>query len=227
MNISTSPKMRSRIRKELKFAPVAFHSTAIRIVDRLTNAYQKAFVSPEKIQVDVYKEQGFSDFQNGDYIKARDSFFRYLDETNDLDPSVLYMLAMCYKNMDEDKEAIEFLKKAESHAKNDPDIINALGECLYNIEEYTEAITFLEKARRISPAKAGIYYRLGICHEKINESQEAEQFYKKAIALDPGRIEYHETLGFLYQAEDRHKDAISCLRDALHSQWRQKRGAGV
>ncbi|MBF0569468.1 MAG: tetratricopeptide repeat protein [Candidatus Omnitrophica bacterium] len=226
-NVMTHRRRRSLIRKEMRIAPVVVHSAARRFVDRLTRVYRKAFVSPEMTQVDLHKEEGYAWFQKGEYIKARDAFFFYLDEVEELEPGVLYMLAMCYKNMDENKEAVEFLRKADWIARNDPDIINELGECLFNIEEYPEAITFLSKAAKMTPGDAGVYYRLGVCHEKLGKTAEAEKFYRKAVALDPNQIEYHETLGLLYQAKERHKDALACLRDALHAEWRQKRGGGV
>ncbi len=217
---------RLHARGGVKMAPRVVFSVVSRVADKLTRVYNKAFVSPEAIRVDFHKEQGFAYFRQGDYVKARDAFFHYLGEVESRDTSILYMLAMCYKNMDEDKEAAEFLRKADRIAKNDPQIINALGESLYHIEEYPEAITLLMKAARLDPLDAGIYYRLGVCHEKIKDHQEAERLYKKAIALDASRVEYHQTLGFLYKAQDRHKDAIQCLRKALDAQWRQKRAAG-
>ncbi len=218
-----------RLRTEggVKMAPRVVFSVVSRLADKLTRGYNKAFISPEGTRVDFHKEQGFAYFRQGDYIKARDAFFLYLDKVEQRDTSILYMLAMCYKNMDEDKEASEFLRKADRIAKNDPEIINALGESLYHIEEYPEAITFLSRAARIKPLDAGIYYRLGVCHEKLKDRPEAERLYKKAIALDSSRVEYHQTLGFLYKAQDRHKDAIQCMRQALDAQWRQKRAATV
>ncbi len=223
--LKTHHRRRHAIRKKLKLAPVVAFLVVQRITERLTNAYQKTFVSPEETTVDLYKEQGFSWFQVGEFVKARDAFFHYLDHVQDRDPGVLYMLAMCYKNMDEDEEAVAFLKKAEQTAKNDPDVIKALGECLFNIEEYPEAIVFLTKAARISPWDAGIQYRLGISHEKLKQPAEAEAFYKKAIALDPSRIEYYQTLGFLHKGSDRHKDAIAVLRQAFDAELRRKRAA--
>ncbi|MBF0387447.1 MAG: tetratricopeptide repeat protein, partial [Candidatus Omnitrophica bacterium] len=211
------------LRRRLKFAPVVASTVARQFIDRLTHSYQKVFVSPEEVKYDFHRDQGFLHFQMGNYVKARDALFLYIDHVEDRDPGVLYMLAMCYKNMDDHKEETEFLKRAERVARTDPEIINALGESLYNIEEYAEAITFLEKARKLSPGNSGIYYRLGVCNEKLNNSVEAEKFYKKAIALDPQQVVYHQTLGFLYKAGDRHKESIACLRSALHAEWRQKR----
>lgn len=138
-----SPRRALAIRSRLKFAPVVVSTVAKRLVDRLTRSYQKTFISPEEVKFDLHKEQGFLHFQMGDYVKARDAFFHYLDHAQDSDPGILYMLAMCYKNMDDHKEEAEFLKRVEKTAKNDPEIINALGESLYNIEEYPEAVVFL------------------------------------------------------------------------------------
>ncbi|MBF0122921.1 MAG: tetratricopeptide repeat protein [Candidatus Omnitrophica bacterium] len=225
-SLKTHKRARPSVRRGIKFAPVVAHSAAKRLIDHFTNAYQKTFVSSEDVRPDFYKERGFEYFTKGDFIKSRDSFFNYIDHAGDRDPGVLYMLAMCFKNMDKEKEAADFLKKAEGVAKNDPDIIRALGECLYNIEEYPEAIEFLLKAIRFCSVNPGIYYQLGVSYEKISRPREAETFYKKAIALDPTRSEYHQTLGFLYKAEERHKESIACLRNALHAEWRQKRGGG-
>lgn len=204
----------------MKFALVVASVTARRFVNRLSNSYARTFVSTEEVGYDLHKDQGFFHFQTGDYIKARDEFFQYLNHVEDRDPGILYMLAMCYKNMNDYREETDFLRQAEMSAKNDPDIIRALGESLYNIEEYPQAVIFLEKARKRAPGDASIYYRLGVCHEKMQDSKRAEIFYTKAIALDPLRVEYQQTLGFLYKAEDRHKEAIACLRRALHVEYR-------
>jgi len=212
-----------RLSHRLKLAKVVVKTNTHRFVDRLTGAYAKTFVSPPECNYELYKDQGFLHFQMGDYLKARDAFFQYMENVEDRDPGILYMLAMCYVNMDDHKDAAAFLRMAERTAQNDPDIIKALGEALYNIEEYPEAVVFLEKARKLAPGKASIYYRLGVCHEKMKKPEAAEMFYKKAIALDPSQLEYRQTLGFLLKSGDRHKESIACLRDALHAQYRLTR----
>ncbi|MEI6438415.1 MAG: tetratricopeptide repeat protein [Candidatus Omnitrophota bacterium] len=211
------------VKHRLKFAPVVVKAVAKRFAHRLAGSYVKTFVSPPEVSAEIHKEQGFLHFQLGEYTKARDEFFFYLEQVEERDTGIFYMLAMCYKNMDDYKEEADFLKLAERTAKNDPDIINALGESLYNIEEYAEAIIFLEKARRLAPGVSSIYYRLGVCHEKLKKSAEAEHFYKQAIALDPSQLEYRQTLGFLLKSGDRHKESIACLRDALHVAHRLNR----
>ncbi|MBF0571459.1 MAG: tetratricopeptide repeat protein [Candidatus Omnitrophica bacterium] len=216
-----------QIQEKLKVAAFASVSAAERIMNGLSNAYQSIFVAPPEAKVNFNKEQGFKFFDKGDYEKAKDSFLSYLEEGNEKDANILYMIAMCHKNMEEYKEAIEYLRKADKLEKDDPNLITELGDCLLSIEEYPEAITFLKKASEIHPDEADIYYHLGTCYEKTEQIEEAKKCYKKAIDLEPREAVYYQALGFVYETSGNHKDAIVCFKKAMDVEKGQKRTGGV
>ncbi len=219
-NVKTGPS----INEKLKIAAHVSMSTAERIIGGLTNAYQSVFVAPEATKENFLKEQGYKFFQKGDFEKARDSFLEYLDTGKDQDADLLYMIGVCHKNLDEFKEALEYLRKAEKLEAEDPNIITEIGDCLLTLEEYPEAISYLLKAADIHPDHADIYYHLGTCHEKTEQVEEAKKFYKKAIDLEPREAVYYQALGFLYESTGNHKDAIVCFKKAMDMEKGKKRG---
>ncbi|MEI6437204.1 MAG: tetratricopeptide repeat protein [Candidatus Omnitrophota bacterium] len=197
-------------------------STAERIINGLSNAYQSVFVAPEQTQASFNKDQGYKYFEKGDFEKSQHAFLLF-DEENPGDVDVLYMLAMCHKNMEEHKEAVEYLKKAEKLDKNDVNIITELGDCLVVLEEYAEAIPYLLKAIEVNDEHADSYYHLGTCYEKTENVEEAKKFYKKAIDVEPRQAVYYQALGFLYESNGNHNDAIVCFKKAMDLERGQKR----
>ena len=224
------PKVAKKVKVE-KAPGIDFHmkvaanvtlSTAERIINGLSNAYQSVFVAPEQTKASFNKDQGYKYFEKGDYEKAMHSFLSFEEEHAD-DADVIYMLAMCHKNMDEHKEAVEYLKKAEKLEKNDANIITELGDCLVVLEEYSEAIPYLLKAIEADEEHADSYYHLGTCYEKTENVEEAKKFYKKAIDLEPRQAVYYQALGFLYESNGNHNDAIVCFKKAMDLERGQKR----
>ncbi|MBF0569191.1 MAG: tetratricopeptide repeat protein [Candidatus Omnitrophica bacterium] len=212
------------ITEKFKVAASVSLSAAERIINGLSQAYQNVFVAPPETKVNFNEEQGFKYFEKGDYEKAKDFFLSYFEESGkETDAEVIYMIAMCHKNMDEYKEAIEYLRKADKLEQDDPNIITELGDCLVAIEEYSEAITYLKKAAEIHPDHADIYYHLGTCYEKTEQIEEAKKFYKKAIDLEPREAVYYQALGFVYESSGNHKDAIVCFKKAMEVEKGQKR----
>ncbi|MBF0330858.1 MAG: tetratricopeptide repeat protein [Candidatus Omnitrophica bacterium] len=214
------------INEKLKIAAHVSMSTAERIINGLTNAYTSVFVAPESTKVNFLKEQGYKYFEKGDYEKARDNFIEFIDSVEADDADVLYMIAMCHKNLDDYKEALEFLRKAEVLESEDQNVVAEIGDCLLTLEEYAEAIGYLNKAAEVNPDHGDIFYHLGTCYEKTEQIEEAKKFYKKAIDLEPREAVYYQALGFLYETTGNHKDAIVCFKKAMDMEKGKKRGGG-
>ncbi|MBF0533251.1 MAG: tetratricopeptide repeat protein [Candidatus Omnitrophica bacterium] len=213
---------RFTIRRGLAIAPVVTSSIARRIVEQLTQAYQKFFIAAEDVDGEYYKHQGYAYFRKADYAKARDFLIAGAGESC-RDPEILSTLGRCCQNLGDRPAAVAYLKKAEKIAENDPDILRALAECLYADQEYAAARVYFEKARRFAASDAELWFRLGVCCANTGSADQAEHCYKMAIAQDPARFEYHQSLGNLYQAARRKKEALASFRSALHAQWRQER----
>ncbi|MBF0123282.1 MAG: tetratricopeptide repeat protein [Candidatus Omnitrophica bacterium] len=212
---------------KLKVAAHVSMSTAERIINGLTNAYQNVFVAPEATKESFLKEQGYKYFEKGDFEKAKDNFLEYLETGKENDADVIYMIALCHKNLDEYKEALEYLKKAEKLEGDDPNIVSELGDCLVTLEDYSEAIVYLLKAAEINPDHADIFYHLGTCYEKTEQVEKAKEFYKKAIDLEPREAVYYQALGFLYESTGNHKDAIVCFKKAMDMEKGKKQRGGA
>jgi len=216
--------------QKLQVAAFASLSTTERLINGLTEGYKNIFVGPAENKVNFNKELGYKYFDKGDYETAKDYFLEYIENGKENDAEILYMIAMCHKNMDQTKEAMRYLRKAEKLNKDDPDIISELGDCLFMSEDYPEAIIFLNKASELQPDNSDIYYQLGTCYEKIEQIEEAKNFYKKAIDLEPREAVYYQALGFLYENSGSHKDAVACFKKAMDMERIQrgvKRGGGV
>ena len=223
-NIKQEQKV-PQIREDLKVAALEFISAAGRILNGLLDTYDSLFMSPPQTKVNLNKEQGFKFFDKRDYEKAKDFFLSYIEEGNEKDVNILCMIAMCHKNTEEYRQAIEYLKRADNLKKDDPRVIMELGDSFFCIEEYSEAIVFLKKASAINPDEADIYYHLGICFEKTGQIEEAKKCYKKAIDLEPRESVYYQALGVVHESCGNHKDAIMWFKKTMEvEKFRKRRG---
>lgn len=213
------------IGQKVKLATYTTLAATERIINGFAGIYEKVFVGPPNTLLNFHKEEGLKCFDGGDYEGAIAHFISYVEETSDHDAEVLFLLGESHIRLDQNKEALEYLKKAEALEKDDPDIVTELAGCLISLENYPEALSYLKKCIELYPDNAENYYHMGTCCEKTGQPEEAKKMYKKAIDLNPREAVYYQALGFVYENSDNHKDAIVCFKKAMDLD--RKSGGGV
>lgn len=120
-----------------------------------------------------------------------DVALRYFDEALLLEPhpedlpSLYSYKAVCLKELERYKEAIEVLRKAEALDPERPDIYNLMGFCYFKRGKYDKAIPCFERAIEMDPGSAIDYANLAVNHHRFGDREKAEDYYKLALSLDP------------------------------------------
>lgn len=99
-------------------------------------------------------------------------------------------LGLAYRDMNEHKEAVCYLKKYISMAddKSDPEAYRALGLSYFELSKFEEAAAYLKRAAFLEdgPKEAGnLYYFTANALIESGEYEEAAIYYEKALRLDP------------------------------------------
>lgn len=204
------------IAKKVQYATYAAVSTTERVINGLGSLYEKIFVGHyHENKKNFEKERGIKYFEKNDFENAISSFDSYMEEGNEEDAEVVFLLASCYVNLGKYQEAMEYFKKAHKLDSADQNIIIEMAYCFFNLEDYAEAVTYFKRAIDIAPDEGDYYYHLGSCYEKIEQIEEAKKMYKKAIDLSPRDGTYYQALGFVYENSGNHNDAIVCFKKAM------------
>jgi ribosomal protein S12 methylthiotransferase accessory factor len=101
-------------------------------------------------------------------------------------PSIYVHLAICQRELEQYREAIENLQRAASLS---PDLLEAYqqrGFCHFKLEEYQEAVECFERAIELDHGSAIDYANLGVNLLRLGHRKEAAFVLKQALELDAG-----------------------------------------
>lgn len=110
---------------------------------------------------------------------------------------VRQILAMCYQNQSNIKQAIVEFDVAIKHNPTNAYLLNNFGNLYLSILDFETAIKYLYKAIKLNPKLAAAYNNLGICLQQLGDIEQAKKNYKKAISLDGQDANTHQNLGTL------------------------------
>ncbi|MBA3036533.1 MAG: tetratricopeptide repeat protein [Desulfobacterium sp.] len=122
----------------------------------------------------------------------------YFKQALDLDPSkqdvpsIYSYIGICYKEMEEYRQAIYALKEGEKRDNERTDIFNLMGFCHFMLKEYEMAIESFKKVISLDPASAIDYANIASNYRDMGEKEKAIYYYKTALELDPS-IEFART----------------------------------
>jgi len=116
----------------------------------------------------------------------------YFNEALDLDPkeedipSIYSYIGICLKDMEQYREAITNLEKAERYDKERTDIYNLMGFCYFKLREHEKAIQCFQRVLQLEPGSAIDYANIASNYRDMGERENAIRFYRFALELDPG-----------------------------------------
>ncbi len=117
--------------------------------------------------------------------------FGYFNEALDLDPkeedipSIYSYIGVCLKDMEQYREAITNLEKAERYDKERTDIYNLMGFCYFKLREHEKAIQCFQKVLQLEPGSAIDYANIASNYRDMGERESAIRYYQFALELDP------------------------------------------
>jgi ribosomal protein S12 methylthiotransferase accessory factor len=87
--------------------------------------------------------------------------------------------------MEQYREAITNLEKAERYDKERTDIYNLMGFCYFKLREHEKAIQCFQKVLQLEPGSAIDYANIASNYRDMGERESAIRYYRFALELDP------------------------------------------
>jgi ribosomal protein S12 methylthiotransferase accessory factor len=100
-------------------------------------------------------------------------------------PSIYSYIGLCLKDLDQYREAIAAVEKAEALDRERTDVYNLMGFCYYKLKEHEKAIDCFKKVLELNPASAIDYANIGSNYRDMGDREKALRYYRLALELDP------------------------------------------
>src|SRR5699024_455005 len=133
---------------------------------------------------EVSYETGFTYFSYNEFSKALDSFLKLFPNQKD-NCNVNYMVALCYKVMEEYDIAIEYLESAINLNDEEPDLYNELGVVYFLIGDIIKAIDILSNGIEKIDRDYKLYFNRGLGFVQLGEYRRALEDINISHELNP------------------------------------------
>lgn len=100
-------------------------------------------------------------------------------------PSIYSFIAVCLKEAERYRDALDILEKAEAIDDERTDIYNLAGFCRFKLREHEEAVRAFEKAIRLNPSSAIDYANAGVNYRELGDTEKAIEYFRTAVTIDP------------------------------------------
>ena len=97
-------------------------------------------------------------------------------------------------------------------------LYNLMGLILVEQKDIDQALKYYEKGIKIDSSFAEIYNNMGVLffrYRYTGNAKKIEELYKKSISLNNNMSEVHSNLGNLYNAQNKHEEAIRSYKKAF------------
>jgi tetratricopeptide (TPR) repeat protein len=132
---------------------------------------------------DVYNLIGMEYLFMDNLEMAKESFIKCLEEDIE-DQTALYNVVYCFEFLDQNVEAIEYLKTYIDRNPYSEIAWHQSGRLYYGLKDYENAITAFEYATYIDEAFIGAFMEKGKALERLKRYEEAIDSYNRTIELD-------------------------------------------
>jgi len=99
--------------------------------------------------------------------------------------SIHVHIASCHKELEQYREALDALDRAQAANPELKEIYNLRGFCYYKLKEHENAIQAFEKAIELDPGSAIDYANIGSNLRELGHKEEAVRLYRIALEIDP------------------------------------------
>ena len=164
---------------------------------------------------DVYNLIGMEYLFMDNLEKARDSFIQCL-EVDLEDQSALYNVVYCFEFLDQNQEAISYLKKYIDKNPYSEIAWHQLGRLHYSVKEYKDAIRAFDYATLIDDEFLGAFMEKAKALERLKKFDEAIINYNRTIELDDPTSYALLRIGKCYEKVGNKVQALKYYNKTVH-----------
>lgn len=158
--------------------------------------------------------QGIEQFENGQYIEARQAFEDALALAPGR-PSILANLGITLFRLKHFGEAISVLKQADSVDPDKPDVLINLGLSHEACGNWQEAATALSRVLKLSPKHPDLWLTCGLCRLRTGDVKAALDAFDRAIGIAPDFAPAWSERGSLLRELNHLDEAAHCFERAI------------
>jgi tetratricopeptide (TPR) repeat protein len=146
---------------------------------------------------------------------AKQSFIHCLEEDLD-DQSALYNVVYCFEFLDQNQEAITYIKKYIDKNPYSEIAWHQLGRLHYSVKEYEESIRAFDYATLIDDEFLGAYMEKAKALERLNKYEEAIESFNRTIELDDATSYALLRIGKCYEKLGNKAEALKYYNKTVH-----------
>ena len=186
--------------------------------------YKKAlnYAEDEKQKADIYVERGNIYLISKDTEKGKEEFKKALNADPDRAFMVYFTAGSFYMDKENFKEALNYYKKAVTHAKNDMEIEEGnikIGYCNIFLGNYDEAIKLFEALLdKGGEYKYSIHFGLAVCYKEKEDYQKALKHLQEGLKYAESKKEFadiHAEVAFCHMLLGNRDKAIEYAKQSV------------
>ena len=164
---------------------------------------------------DVYNLIGMEYLFMDDLEQAKENFIKCLEEEPE-DQSALYNVVYCFEFLDQNTEAIEYLKKYIDKNPYSEIAWHQSGRLYYGLKDYENAVRAFEFATYIDEDFVGAFMEKGKALERLKRYGEAIESYNRTLELDDPTSYALLRIGKCYEKLGNKSEALKYYNKTVH-----------
>ena len=164
---------------------------------------------------DVYNLIGMEYLFMDNLEMAKNSFIKCLEEDLE-DQSALYNVVYCFEFLDQNQDAISYIKKYIDKNPYSEIAWHQLGRLHYSVKEYENAIRAFEYATLIDDEFMGAFMEKAKAYERLKKYAEAIENYSRTIELDDATSYALLRMGKCYERLGNNVLALKYFNQTVH-----------
>jgi tetratricopeptide (TPR) repeat protein len=157
---------------------------------------------------EAFREKGIALFYLKHYSDSEKSLLKSF-KLNPTQPDIATDLGSIYLKNGNVKNALRYLKIAQTRNNNMHIVFNNLGVASEKAGKDIQALKFWKQALEKNPGLVETHVNMGVVHEKMGQKKKAIAAYQKALELDKTNAMAHYNLGVIYAKEKDYPKAIT------------------
>ena len=164
---------------------------------------------------DVYNLIGMEYLFMDNLEMAKNSFIKCLEEDLE-DQSALYNIVYCFEFLDQNQDAISYVKKYIDKNPYSEIAWHQLGRLHYSVKEYENAIRAFEYATLIDDEFMGAFMEKAKAYERLKKYDKAIENYNRTIELDDATSYALLRIGKCYERLGNKALALKYFNQTVH-----------
>ncbi len=164
---------------------------------------------------DVYNLLGMEYLFMDNLELAKENFIKCLEEDIE-DQSALYNVVYCFEFLDQNLEAIEYLKTYIDRNPYSEIAWHQSGRLYYGVKDYENAVRSFEFATYVDDEFIGAYMEKGKALERLKRHEEAIESYNRTIELDDPTSYALLRIGKCYEKLGNKVEALKYFNKTVH-----------